>query len=170
MSGRWCAGWTRRRPSRADGYSPSGPRPPLPEVQQIKGVAVLPLALSAFLVLLAVGAVGHALSIAVRRRRHELAVLRALGMTRRQSRMVVATQASVLAVIGLVFGIPLGIALGRTLWRIAAGMTPLAYHPPFALWALLLIGPLTLLAANLLAAWPGRRAARLRTGQILRTE
>jgi hypothetical protein len=27
-----------------------------------------------------------------------------------------------------------------------------------------------LLAANLLAAWPARRAARLRTGQILRTE
>jgi hypothetical protein len=37
------------------------------------------LALSAFLALLAIGAVGHALSIAVRRRRHELAVLRALG-------------------------------------------------------------------------------------------
>jgi hypothetical protein len=37
---------------------------------------VLPLALSGFLALLAAGAVGHALTIAVRRRRHELAVLR----------------------------------------------------------------------------------------------
>jgi hypothetical protein len=27
-----------------------------------------------------------------------------------------------------------------------------------------------LLAAGLLAAWPARRAARLRTGQLLRTE
>ncbi len=146
------------------------PPSPLTEVQQIRDVAVLPLALSAFLALLALGAVGHALSIAVRRRRRELAVLRSLGLTRRQARMVIATQASVLAVIALVFGVPLGIALGRTLWRVTAGMTPLAYHPPVALWALLLIGPLTLLAANLLAAWPGRRAARLRTGQILRTE
>ena len=78
---------------------------------------MLPLALGAFLALLAIGAVGHALSIAVRRRRHELAVLRALGLTRRQSRLVIATQASLLAVIGLAFGIPLGVALGRTLWR-----------------------------------------------------
>jgi hypothetical protein len=37
-------------------------------------------------------------------------------------------------------------------------------------WALLLIGPIALLAANMLAAWPARHAARLRTGQVLRTE
>jgi hypothetical protein len=34
----------------------------------------------------------------------------------------------------------------------------------------LLVGPLALMAVNLLAAWPGQRAARLRTGQVLRTE
>ena len=49
-------------------------------------------------------------------------------------------------------------------------MTPLAYQPPVALWALALIGPLALVAANLLAAWPARRAARLRTARILRAE
>ena len=97
-------------------------------------------------------------------------MLRALGLTRRQSRLVIVTQATLLAVIGLAFGIPLGIALGRTLWHAAANMTPLAYQPPLALLALLLIAPLALVAANLLAAWPARRAARLRTAQILRTE
>jgi hypothetical protein len=146
------------------------PPPPLPDVQVIKDLDVLPLALSAFLALLAIGAVGHALSIAVSRRRHELAVLRAFGMTRRQTRVVIATQASVLAVIGLAFGVPLGVALGRSIWRVVAGFTPLAYHPPLAVWALLLIGPAALLAANTLAAWPEHRAARLRTGQVLRTE
>jgi FtsX-like permease family len=146
------------------------PQPPVSQVQMVKDVAVLPLALSAFLAVLAVGAVGHALSIAVRRRRHELAVLRALGLTRRQSRLVIITQATLLAVVGLAFGIPLGIALGRTLWRAAANLAPLAYQPPVALLALLLIGPLALVAAYLLAAWPARRAARLRTAQILRTE
>jgi hypothetical protein len=147
-----------------------GTPPPPQAVQQIKDVAVLPLSLSAFLALLAIGAIGHALSIALRHRRHEIAVLRALGMTRLQSRMVVATQASVLAVIGLVFGVPLGVALGRTVWRVVANFTPFAYHSPVAVWAMLLIAPLALLAANLLAAWPGERAARLRTGQVLRTE
>jgi hypothetical protein len=149
---------------------PFKPPAALPDVQVIKDLELLPLALSAFLALLAIGAVGHALSIAVNRRRHELAVLRALGMTRRQTRMVVATQASVLAMVGLVFGVPLGVALGRSIWRAVAGFTPLAYHPPLAVWALLLIGPVALLAANVLAAWPEHHAARLRTGQVLRTE
>ena len=136
----------------------------------VKDVAVLPLALGAFLVLLAVGAVGHALATAVQRRRGELAVLRALGMTRLQSRLVVVTQASVLAAVGLAVGVPLGFALGRFVWRLVAQSTPMAYHPPLAFWALVLIGPLALLAANLLAAWPGQRAARLRSAQILRAE
>jgi hypothetical protein len=146
------------------------PPPALPDVQVIKDLELLPLTLGAFLALLAIGTVGHALSIAVNRRRHELAVLRALGMTRTQTRMVIATQASVLAVIGLAFGVPLGVALGRAIWRVVTGFTPLAYHPPLAMWALLLIGPIALLAANTLAAWPQHRAARLRAAQVLRTE
>jgi hypothetical protein len=146
------------------------PPPALPDVQVIKDLQLLPLALGAFLALLAIGAVGHALSIAVIRRRHELAVLRALGMTRVQTRVVVATQASVLAVIGLAFGVPLGVALGRAIWRLVTGFTPLAYHPPLALWALLLIGPIALLTANTLAAWPQHRATQVHAGQVLRTE
>ena len=142
----------------------------LPELEALKDLEVLPLALSAFLALLAIGAVGHALSITVNRRRHELAVLRALGMARLQTRIVVATQASLLAVIGLMFGVPLGVAVGRNICRVVAGFTPLAYQPPLPVWALLLIGPVALLAANTLAIWPQQRAARLRTGQALRTE
>jgi len=146
------------------------PPPALPEVQVIKDLELLPLALGAFLALLALGAIGHALSIAVNRRRHELAVLRALGMTRVQTRIAVATQASVLAVIGLTFGVPIGVALGRAIWRVVTGFTPLAYHPPLAVLALLLIGPVALLAANILAAWPQHRAARLGAAKALRTE
>jgi len=146
------------------------PPAPIPEVQEIQDLELLPVALSAFLALLAISAVGYALSMAVRRRRHDLAVLRALGITRRQARLVVTTQASLLAVIGLAFGIPLGIALGRVIWRTVAGFTPLAYHPPLALLALLLIGPIALLAANALAAWPQHRAARLHSAHVLRSE
>ncbi|MEP7026162.1 MAG: FtsX-like permease family protein, partial [Actinomycetota bacterium] len=88
--------------------------PQLPsQITEIRDVAVLPVVLSGFLVLLAAGAVGHALATAVRRRRHELAVLRALGLTRRQARLVIVTQATVLALAGLAAGIPLGLVLGR---------------------------------------------------------
>jgi ABC-type antimicrobial peptide transport system permease subunit len=146
------------------------PPDPLPEIQEVKDLELLPVALGAFLALLAVSAVGHALATAVRRRRLDLAVLRALGITRRQARLVVTTQATLLAVIGLVFGVPLGIALGRVIWRAVAGFTPLAYHPPLALLALLLVGPVALLAANALAAWPQHRAARVHSAHVLRSE
>jgi ABC-type lipoprotein release transport system permease subunit len=144
-------------------------RPP-PAVRQVQQVQRFPLVLGVFLALLAIGTVGHALAAAVRRRRHDLAVLRALGMTRRQTRGVVVTQASVLALVGLLFGLPLGLALGRTVWRVVADYTPLQYEPPLVVWALLLIGPAALVVCNLLAAWPGRQASRLRISHILRTE
>jgi hypothetical protein len=146
------------------------PPAPLQDVQIIQDLEVLPVALSAFLAVLAIAAIGYALSTAVRRRQHELAVLRALGLTRGQTRRAVATQATVLALAGLAFGIPLGLTVGRAIWRVVAGFTPLAYHAPLAPWALLLIGPAALLIVNLVAAGPQLRASRLRVSQILRTE
>jgi ABC-type lipoprotein release transport system permease subunit len=140
------------------------------QVSDIGQVTALPRFLAAFLALLAMGAIGHALATAVRRRRHDIAVLRALGMTRRQSRWVVVVQATVLALVGLALGVPLGVALGRVLWQVVADYTPLQYSPPVALLALAVIGPAALLVANLLAAWPGRTVARLRIGSVLRTE
>jgi ABC-type lipoprotein release transport system permease subunit len=143
---------------------------PLTELAVLRQVQSMPIVLGCFLALLAIGAVGHALATAVRRRSLDIAVLRALGMTRWQSRGIVVTQASTLAIVGLVFGIPLGLALGRMLWRVVADYTPVQYAPPMALLALMLIGPAALLLANLLAAWPGHQAARLRIGHVLRTE
>jgi hypothetical protein len=146
--------------------------PPQPDttVVILQDLSVLPTALGGFLALLAVGAVGYALTTAVRRRGRELAVLRALGVTGRQARLVVITQATILAVAGLAAGIPLGLVIARAVWRAVANFVPLAYQPPLAPWALLLITPAALLTANLLALWPGHRAARLRPAQILRTE
>lgn len=145
--------------------------PPVPSrLREIRQVQGLPVALAAFLALLAAGAVGHALATAVRRRRHDVAVLRALGMTRGQSIGVVVTQASVLAGVGVLFGVPLGLALGRAVWRVVADYTPVEYAPPAAVLALLLVVPGALLVANLLAAEPGRQAARLRVAHVLRVE
>jgi ABC-type lipoprotein release transport system permease subunit len=140
------------------------------EIAEIREVRTLPIVLGSFLALLAAGAVGHALATAVRRRSHDLAVLRAVGMTPWQCRWVVVTQATVLAVVGLVFGVPIGLALGRTVWRVVANYTPIQYVPPIAATAMLLAIPAALLLANLLAAWPGRRAATLRIATVLRAE
>jgi ABC-type lipoprotein release transport system permease subunit len=143
---------------------------PPADVINLRTVRLLPTLMGVFLALLAIGAVGHALATAVYRRRHDIAVLRALGLTRPQVRATVAWQATTLAVVGLIFGIPLGLALARTLWRVVAERTPVQYVPPLALIAVLLVIPLSLLAANILAAYPGHRAVRQRISTVLRAE
>jgi hypothetical protein len=145
------------------------PSPPS-NLQEIREIRTLPVFLAGFLALLAIGAVGHALATAVHRRRRDLAILRAVGMTCRQARVVVVTQATVLALIGLAIGIPLGVVLGRTIWRYVAETTPVFYVAPVAGLALALIGPVALAAANLLAAVPAWRAAKLRVCEVLRAE
>lgn len=61
------------------------PGPPSP-LAQIRQIVAFPVFLAWFLAVLALGTVGHALATAVRRRRHDVAVLRAVGMTRTQTR------------------------------------------------------------------------------------
>ena len=54
--------------------------------------------------------------------------------------------------------------------RVVADNTPVFYVPPLTALGLVLIVPVALLLVNLLAAWPGHRAARLRIGHVLRAE
>ena len=140
------------------------------DVLFLRDVRSLPVALSAFLVLLAIAAVGHALATAVRRRRDDLAVLRALGFRPRQSALCIAALAATVAVIGLVVGLPLGAALGQLAWHWVATRTPLLYVAPLATFALVICIPATFVIANALAAIPARRAARLPTAAVLRSE
>jgi FtsX-like permease family len=72
----------------------------------------LPFALAVFFALLAIATVAHALVTTVRRRRHDLAVLRSIGFTRRDARVAIAWQATAIAIAGLVVGVPLGIVAG----------------------------------------------------------
>ena len=143
---------------------------PPSRIGELKQLGRLPLYLAAFLALLAVTAVGHAVATAVRRRRHDLAVLRAIGLTRSQTRSIAYIQATVLALVGLVIGVPLGIAAGQSLWSSVAETTPVIHITPVAVITLILIAPVALLLAWLLAAVPSHRAASLRVGQVLRTE
>jgi ABC-type lipoprotein release transport system permease subunit len=143
---------------------------PPSDVINLRTVRALPTLMGVFLALLAIGAIGHALATAVYRRRHDIAVLRALGLTSPQVRATVAWQATTLAMVGLVFGIPLGLALARTLWRVVAERTPVVYVPPLALVAVFLVVPISLLVVNLLAAYPGHRAVGQRISTVLRAE
>jgi ABC-type antimicrobial peptide transport system permease subunit len=130
----------------------------------------LPVALGVFFALLASATVAHALVTTVRRRRQELAVMRSIGLTRRQSRVAIGWQATLIAAAGLVIGVPLGIITGRLVWRWLAHSFPVVYVPPLAAVAVVLVVPAAIALANLLAAWPARAAARIRPAEALRTE
>ena len=140
------------------------------ELANLRNVRTLPLLLAAFLGLLAVAAVSHVLVTSTRRRRRDFAVLRAIGFNRRSTRLVLNAQGSTIAVVGILLGIPLGVASGRTAWHWVATKVPLEDVPPFALLAVLLVVPVTVLVVNALALWPGRQAARLHPAEVLRAE
>jgi len=106
----------------------------------------------------------------LRRRRREFAVLKTLGFSSGQLFGAVAVQASVIAVIGLLIGIPSGIAIGRWLWVLFARQI---YAVPDAtvpvLW-LVIVGAVAIVLVNIVAALPARSAARTPTALVLRTE
>ena len=140
------------------------------DVEYLRNVRPLPRALAGFLVLLGVGALGHVLTSTVRRRRRDLAVLRALGFRPLQVAGCVSWQAITVSVVALVAGIPLGIAAGRWSWRWVADSTPLFYAPPLAATVAVASVPAALILANAIAALPAHRAARLRPAEVLRAE
>ena len=106
----------------------------------------------------------------MRRRRHDLAILRSIGFTRRQARLAITWQATLLTIVGLVVGIPLGIVCGRLVWRWLPTASRLAYVPPLALVAIAVVIPIAIVLASVLAAPPTHTATRIRPAQALRTE
>jgi ABC-type lipoprotein release transport system permease subunit len=139
-------------------------------VTQLRSVRRFPIALAVFLAILGIGVVGGALIVAVRRRVGELAILRTLGMTGVQASATVCTQAIVLTLVGLAFGIPLGMALGRLAWRAVATFVPLDFVAPGWGSPLLLVSACAILLALALAVAPARRAARFSIATALRAE
>jgi hypothetical protein len=118
----------------------------------------------------AVVALGLTLAVSVRRRRRDLALLKTLGFVRRQLAVTVAWQASVAAAVGVVVGVPVGIALGRWLWDLFARGINAVPEPTVPLAEIALVAAAALVLANLVAAVPGRVAARTPTALVLRTE
>ncbi len=128
------------------------------------------MTLALLVVSLALLAVGHALVTGVRRRRRELAILKTLGFTRGQVRATVAWQATTIATVGLVIGIPIGIVAGELLWRRVASGLGVSTDSPFPIATVLLIVPAVVALVNLVAILPARAAARAEPAAALRTD
>ena len=145
------------------------PAVPPPEVRDLSGVSGLPLILAFVLMLLASGIIAHTLLTSVRRRRRELAILKTVGFVARQVRATVAWQATAIAGISLIVGLPLGLVLGRWAWTLFADQDAIAPVPVVSALTLLAF-PAVLVLANAIAAIPARAAGRTKPADVLRTE
>jgi ABC-type antimicrobial peptide transport system permease subunit len=140
------------------------------DIRNFSRVRDTPLILGGVLALLAVGTLAHVLVTAVRRRRRDLAMLKTLGLVRRQVLGVVEWQALSLAGVAVAIGVPLGLLAGRWAWELFASSAGLAPAASIPVALVLLIIPVTVALAALIAAWPGRAAARIRPATVLRAE
>ena len=126
------------------------------QVNQLLGLIYALLALA---ILIALIGIVNTLMLSVFERTHEIGLLRAIGMKRRQVRAMIRSEAVILslfgAIVGVVIGTALGVAFASSLKQ--QGITDVVI--PFAsLIAFLVIAALLGLGA---ASWPARRAAKL---------
>jgi hypothetical protein len=140
------------------------------EIVNYRSMSNTPIVLGAGLAIGAIAALALTLIASVRRRRRELALLKTLGFTRRQLAAVVAWQSTVAVAIGVVIGVPLGIVAGRSLWDVFAREIHAVPAPTAPAVSIMLVALAALVLANVVAAIPGRQAARTPTALLLHAE
>jgi putative ABC transport system permease protein len=145
------------------------PTPPA-SIDNLAGIGRLPGLLAIFLSLLALAGVVNALVVAIRRRRSDLAILRALGFMPNQSGATIVWMATATVVAGLVVGVPLGLVAAGVVWRFIAGQL---HVQPQVVRPVLMVSATAVLALVLgvvAAAVPAWKVTRLRLAEQLHTE
>jgi putative ABC transport system permease protein len=126
------------------------------QVNQLLGLVYALLALA---VVIALIGIVNTLMLSVFERTHEIGLLRAVGMRRRQVRAMIRSEAVILslfgAIIGVIVGTALGVAFAASLKQ--QGITDIVI-PVTSLVVFLFLSALLGLGA---ATWPARRAAKL---------
>jgi putative ABC transport system permease protein len=134
--------------------------------KSIRTISLIGVALLAVSVAVALVGVGNTLSLSVIERRHENALLRALGLSRGQTRWMMAIEALVISgvagLMGVVFGTIYGFVACVLLLTEAVGV---ALAVPVI--GLAVVFGLTLAAGLLASVLPGRRAARTAPAEAL---
>jgi hypothetical protein len=139
------------------------------EIVNYQSTGATPVILAAGLAGGTIVALALTLIASVRRRRRDLALLKTLGFTARQLAATIAWQASVIAAVAVVIGVPLGIAVGRQLWTLFARDIN-AVPQPTVPASLILVAAGVFILSNLVAAIPARIAAGTPAALVLRSE
>jgi putative ABC transport system permease protein len=110
-------------------------------------------------IVIALAGIANTLALSVHERTRELGLLRAVGLTRPQTRALVRWESLLVALFGTLGGVALGTFLAWALVRAAGGSTAIGFAASPA--TLLLILAVGAVAGVVAAARPARRAARL---------
>jgi hypothetical protein len=140
------------------------------QVTRLREVDQIPWILAAFLSLLAVVSVSHAIVLAVRRRRRDFGVLRSLGFDGRQLRRVVGTQVVGLTLASCTIGVLLGVVTGRFVWSRLTSSMGLPDEASVPLLALVGVPLIVIAIAEVASVVPRRTAARITAAEVLRAE
>jgi putative ABC transport system permease protein len=109
----------------------------------------------------------NTLVLSVFERTRELGMLRAVGMTRRQTRRMIRHESVITALIGAALGLPLGIFLAALVTQ-ALGQFDLAFVVPYR--QLIFFAIIAAIVGVIAAIAPARRAARLNVLRALQYE
>jgi len=138
-------------------------------VNNYAAIDATPVILAGVLAVLGLAVLAQFVLASARRRRRDFALLKVLGMFRRELSAVAFWQVATVTAVALVVGVPLGIAGGRWAWQLfasQAGLPADAITPLPVLWMI----PATLLVAALVALPPARSVARVPAAATLRSE
>jgi putative ABC transport system permease protein len=126
---------------------------------QVNRLLGLIYALLALAVIIALIGIVNTLMLSVFERTHEIGLLRAVGMKRRQVRIMIRAESVILSIFGAIIGIVIGTGLGVALVSSlrSQGITDTVVPVSNLVLFLVLSAILGLVAAS----WPARRAAKL---------
>ncbi|HEX2411894.1 MAG TPA: FtsX-like permease family protein [Solirubrobacteraceae bacterium] len=137
------------------------------EDEEISQFLLLLYVLLALSVIVSLFGMVNTLALSVFERTRELGMLRAIGMTRRQTRRMVRHESVITALIGAALGLPLGIFLALLVTQ-ALSEYDLQFAIPIG--ALITFVIVSVIAGVVAAILPARRAARLRVLEALQYE
>ena len=140
------------------------------EIVDARSMLAIPIAVCVVFAIAVAAGLLLASWAATRARRHELAILRALGFSGAHVRTSVRVQSVATMVAAVVLAVPGGVIVGRVLWRAFADRLGVVPDPSGAWLPIAGVVVGGLLLAVLAAELPARLAARARPAEGLRTE
>ncbi|HTN81135.1 MAG TPA: FtsX-like permease family protein [Acidimicrobiales bacterium] len=126
---------------------------------QVNRIVRIIYALLFLAIIIALLGIANTLALSIYERRHEIGLLRAVGMTRRQVRSSVRWESVIIALFGTALGLVIGIVFGAAIVRSLRSLGFTGFVIP--LGQLLVVAVIAAIAGVIAAIQPARKAAKL---------